>query len=269
MSEQCAPTEAAWAVEPLDVRYVRSDGILHVDVAVQHTPATIGGEAVPYEDELFLGVTVLDTQGHDIDLAVQTVFPAQIGEPFTFTAEVGGEVRDIIFGLWGKKIAPCQVDRSGCRNFGFVLDESLAAWPPGTYTEQPPRRQRILESAPTLAIQGAGAPWETLEAAGPRAQAALGEAVKRFGLQAPAPVYGLAPQALPLGLAVLHRDPHDGPLASAIADRLGSTAVAPDPSLPADFVIRIGGSDETLACQRDACTGREGDALQECLAGCP
>jgi hypothetical protein len=269
VEQLCPVTPAQWAVEPTTVSYSRADGILYVDVAVAHTPREVGGESVAHTEESWLGVTVLTRDGRDIDLAVQTVFPDQIGEPFTFSAEVGGEVQDIIFGLWGTKIDPCDVDRSGCRNFGFVLDDSLAAWPPGTYTEEPPRRQRILESTPTVMLQGAGAPTATLTAAMPRVQAALQEELARFGIDAPQLSAGLAETALPPGLQVLHRDTHDGPLASALAEALGSDAVAADPRLPADIVIQIGGSGAVLTRQRSACGEVSPEALPDCLATSP
>jgi len=269
LEQSCAVEPASWVVDPQSVRYNRADGILHVEVAVQHTPMKVGEASTPYAEESYLGVTVLDRAGQDIDLAVQTVFPAQIGEPFTFSAEVGGEVQDIIFGLWGEKIEPCDVDRSGCRNFGFVLDKSLAAWPPLTYIEPQPRRQRILEAAPSLMIQGSGAPADTLAAAAPRAQAALSAELERFGLEAPAPTVTLGESALPLGLQVLHRDPHDGPLASAVADALGASAVAADARLPADIVVQIGGDSAAFDCHQQSCAALTDTALQECMAQCP
>ena len=155
VESQCAITEPQWAVEPTGIRYSRADGILHVDVAVEHQAGRVGTQEMTHEAEAWLGVTVLKGDGSDLDLAVQTVIPDQIGDSFVFAAEVGDDVEDIIFGLWGTKIEPCDVDRSGCRNFGFVLDTSLAASPPDTYGTAPK----------TAAHSGAGAhgadqgPW--------------------------------------------------------------------------------------------------------------
>lgn len=268
-ADKCPMVPESWAVNPLQVRYSRDNGILFVEVAVEYTAALVSGEPQPHQAEVWLGVTVLTMSGEDIDLAVQTVFPERVGEPFTFSAEVGDDVQDIIFGLWGKRIEPCDIDRSGCRNFGFVLDRSLAAWPVDTYVEQPPRRQRILEDAPTLLIESAGAPHETLAAARSRADQAFQAELKRFGLAAAPAALGLAPSVLPLGLQVVHQDPRDGPLASALATALGSSSVALDVEAAADLVIQIGGSEETMACLRERCGALSGTALEECMPGCP
>lgn len=268
-AERCPMVSESWAVNPLQVRYSRDSGVLFVEVAVEYTAVLVDGAPQPHPSEVWLGVTVLTVSGEDIDLAVQTVFPDQIGEPFTFSADVGGDVQDIIFGLWGERVEPCDIDRSGCRNFGFVLDQSLAAWPVDTYVEQPPRRQRILESAPTMLIESAGAPHETLAAARPRADQALQAELERFGLTAAPAMLGIAPSALPLGLQVVHRDPRDGPLASTLAATLGSSSVALDVEAAADFVVQIGGSEETMACLRERCAGQSGAILEECMSGCP
>ena len=270
-AERCARSEATWAIEPSQIRYDREGGILTVDVAVQHTPARYGAVDIPHGEEAWLGVTVLTRAGEDIDLAVQTVFPDQISAPFTFSAEVGGEVRDIIFGLWGKKIEPCEVDRSGCRMFGFVLDESLAAWPLGTYTDSPPPRQRIPDAGVTWVVQGAGAAPEVLRAAREKAALPLAAAVERFGFPLPEPEIRLA--AAPRGpmLSVQYRDEHDQSIAQQVALRMGlekdGAILVPD--APGDFVIEVGGAPASLACHRVQCSKASGEDLLACMAACP
>ena len=75
-------------------------------------------------------MTVIRETGEEVDLAVSTLFPEGLDVPITISADVGPRVQDIVIGAWSTKIEPCHVDRSGCRDFGFVLDDSLATWPP-------------------------------------------------------------------------------------------------------------------------------------------
>ena len=269
VESQCAITEPQWAVEPTGIRYSRADGILHVDVAVAHQAGRVGTQEMTHEAEAWLGVTVLKGDGSDLDLAVQTVIPDQIGDSFVFAAEVGDDVEDIIFGLWGTKIEPCDVDRSGCRNFGFVLDTSLAAWPPDTYTAQPPRRQRILEQAPTVLIQGAGAPHAAVVSTEQSLQAALQQQLERFGLTAPTIDVGPAIVHQASGVEVIHRHPHDGPLASALAVGVDGSSVREDAQAEADIVVRVGGPEATMACMQTQCDGKTDTDWLACLAACP
>lgn len=251
-AEPCAAREATWALSPDTVRY--SDGILSVEVAVQHTPAGHGSVDVAQEDETWLGVTVLTEGGKDIDLAVQTVFPDRLDEPFLFTSEVGGDVKDIIFGLWGERIEPCDVARSGCQMFGFVLDESLAAWPPLTYTESPPRRQRILTAPVTLQVHNGGASMASARSSEELARKSLEAEVGRFGASVtvlPMVVAGVMPPAT----TVYHSSDHDGPIASIIAPDVApkDVEVGHDPAATADFMVVLDGSAERLACMQEKC----------------
>ena len=227
-----------------------SDGILSVEVAVDHTPVGHGSISVAHESEVWLGVTVLTEDGADIDLAVQTVFPDRINEPFVFTSEVGDGVRDIIFGLWGKRIEPCDVARSGCQMFGFVLDESLAAWPPLTYTESPPRRQRILSAPVTLQVINAGAPLHASQKMETDALAALSTEAGRFDVSVTGLPLALA-EAASDGIIVEHRDDHDGPIASILAPE--GAEVRHNPEASADFLLITGGPSERLACIQSKC----------------
>lgn len=268
LEQDCAERQPSWSVQPSLVRY---DGeILSVQVNVDHRPAGFGDVAIPQTAPAWLGVTVLTEAGEDIDLAVQTVFPERLGEPFTFSAEVGPGVQDIIFGLWGKRIEPCNVARSGCQMFGFVLDESLAAWPLGTYIESPPRRQRITPDTLTLAVRTAGAPLAEADALLGPAQEALAAEVARFGSEVVVQPLALAAQPAAES-SVRHAHSHDGPVASLLAAAVGPIGtVEPDPAAGADFVITLGGDAAHYACLQAGCADLRGDALRTCAAqACP
>jgi hypothetical protein len=146
----CAHAPEAWRVNPTLLRY---DGdVVTMSVQVEYTPAAYGDVPEPRSGDTWLGATVLTDKGEEIDLAVQTVFTDKLSQPFTFSSQVGPGVDVAIIGLWGKKIEPCDSSRSGCQMFGFVLDQSLAAWPPDTYVESPPRRQRFLPEELSVAV---------------------------------------------------------------------------------------------------------------------
>lgn len=217
----CAARPAAWRVDPTLIRH--EDRVVTMSVQVAHTPGGFGTVDAKREGDLWLGATVLTSTGEEIDLAVQTVFADHLDQPFIFSSEVGEDVQDVILGLWGKKVEPCDVARSGCRMFGFVLDDSLAAWPPLTYTESPPRRQRILPATMTLAMAGAD----------PTAiRKVTEETTTRFG------TLFTATSAAPGLPGVTHRHAHDGPLASRVAEVAGgSLPVRHDPEAAADITI--------------------------------
>lgn len=248
----CSERPAVWGLSPDTVRY--SDGILSVEVSVQHTAAGHGVVDVAQEGEVWLGVTVLTEDGKDIDLAVQTVFADRLDEPFLFTSEIGAGVKDIIFGLWGERIEPCDVARSGCQMFGFVLDESLAAWPPLTYTESPPRRQRILTAPVTLQVHNGGVPMATARLAEAAALSALETEVERFGARVTV-LPMVVSDAMPSGTTLYHSNDHDGPIASIVAPGIHSSdaAVVHDPAATADFMVVLDGTAERLACMQDSC----------------
>ncbi|MDP2314766.1 MAG: hypothetical protein Q8P41_17815 [Pseudomonadota bacterium] len=245
-ADRCAPTAEAWVVNPTLLRY--DDGVVTVSVQVEHTPASVGGVAEPHVGDTWLGATVLTSKGEEIDMAVQTVFPDRLGgDPFTFSSEVGADVQVVIVGLWGKKIEPCDSTRSGCQMFGFVLDESLAAWPVDTYVESPARRQRFLP--PELAVQLATTPIS------PERKTALVEALasvwrseeQRFGTHFTVTEVPSAPGAATTGAAVpgvsevVHKHEHDGPLASRVAGTIGTgVPVRHDPAAAVDLVVNVG-----------------------------
>ncbi len=251
-ADRCGHTAAVWTVNPTLLRY--DAGTVTMSVAVGVTPGLYGDVPEPTPGETWLGATVLTTKGEEIDMAVHTVFPDRLGEPFTFSSEVGPDVDVVIVGLWGKKIEPCDSTRSGCQMFGFVLDQSLAAFPAETYVATPPRRQRFLPGVMSLQVV-------TPPALPPAEMGAISDAVKafaaaegeRFGTKLD-PVYtvharpesaeGGAPAA-PADSVVVHKHVHDGPFASRLAAALdplasGDVSVRHEPDAAVDLDVRLG-----------------------------
>lgn len=189
------------------VRFEPDSGTIYVEAKLE--PGTLQGRDKP----VYLGVTAVTPDGVEIDLMVNELFPAALGEPVVFYAEIGGEVRDLLIGAWDQKIAPCDVDRSGCRQFGFVLDGPLASWPPGLYTEGV--RQRIPPASVRLRVEGDAA------GAARAAEKALSESVAPFGSTVSV-VTGDVPPAAGV-VQVRYADDHDLLLARRIAAAIGKT----------------------------------------------
>jgi len=160
----CGAASAAdgWSVEPTTIRYSEDGGALSVEVA-------LSGEARETRtDPAFVGVTVVTRSGEEHDLLVHTVFPTDDPEPETllFSTELSDAPRYVLIGAWDRKIEPCEVDRPGCREFGFVLDGSLASFPEGLYTDG--IRQGLLPDDYRIGVRGDREPVE--EAATPFAE---------------------------------------------------------------------------------------------------
>ena len=139
---------SGWSVEPASIRFNEDGGALLVEV-------TLSGDARDERtDPAFVGVTVVTESGAEHDLVVHTVFPSDESEPETllFSTEVPESPKYVLIGAWGERVEPCDVDRPGCREFGFVLNESLASFPRGLYTDQ--IRQRLLPASYRIGVVG-------------------------------------------------------------------------------------------------------------------
>lgn len=234
-TDRCAPTAEAWAVNPTLLRY--DDGVVTVSVQVEHTPGAYGTHGKPHVGDTWLGATVLTSKGEEIDMAVQTVFPDRLGEPFTFSSQVGPDVEVVIVGLWGKKIEPCDSSRSGCQMFGFVLDESLAAWPADTYTASPPRRQRFLPAAMTVQVAAPEMSPERRKALTDAMAPVWATEQQRFGTQFTLGDWAVADAPTS---EVVYKNVHDGPFAAGLAATLGTDVpVRHDAAAVADLAVRL------------------------------
>ena len=141
-----------WSVEPTNIRWSEGGqgggGALSVEVALS------GSARATRTEPAWVGVTVVTESGTEHDLVVHTVFPTDDPDPETmlFSAELSEAPRYVLIGAWGDKIEPCEVDRPGCKAFGFVLDDSLASFPPLLYTEG--MRQRLLPTNFRIGVRG-------------------------------------------------------------------------------------------------------------------
>jgi len=153
-TDAAAPETPAttWKLSPVRLDY---DGqYLSVDLEVHRM-----GER---DRPAYVGATVIRADGTEDDLAIQTLFPGDTPQVFSMVTQVGPEVDRVVFGLWDHKVEPCADHRTGCAQFGFVLDGPLASWPDGLYTEG--SRQRMLPKTLPLTPRWAGMDPDEAEA---------------------------------------------------------------------------------------------------------
>jgi hypothetical protein len=150
LKEKCGLEPETVAV---DLQQVKYDGnSLLVKARLAYSPVKGAETTLPRATPIYVGVTAISESGEELDLAVQTLFPDGLDEPVLMASEVGPGVKWLVVGAWNTKIEPCSVDRAGCRNYGFVLDGSLAVWPPGFYDGA--GRQRVLAGNLEVARSG-------------------------------------------------------------------------------------------------------------------
>ena len=123
-------------VEPHAIIWDADEQNLSVDVHL------VGKGVATRSAPVHIGVTVITTSGKEVDLLVHTLFPAAMGEKVQFTADLDEAPRYVLIGAWGTRVEPCESERQGCKEFGFVLDDSIAAFPAGLYTQG--MRQRFV-----------------------------------------------------------------------------------------------------------------------------
>ena len=213
LETSCPEVPTKWTVKPSAIRY--QEGTVFVSANVEHVPGSVAGQPRKRTQPVFVGVTVIRETGEEVDLAVSTLFPEGLDAPITLSADVGARVQDIVIGAWSTKIEPCNVDRSGCRDFGFVLDDSLATWPPHFYRDW--LRQRIPTQPVTVAFEG-GDPAQRQTA-----EASMNDYLAVFSVSASLQDATPAPAEKP---TVRHRHPSDALLARAVARALGDLEVA-------------------------------------------
>ena len=130
--------ERDWTIQPSLIRYDSENMSIFVQVDL-----AVDNKTKPARDKpAFIGVTLGAADGEEFDLAIQTVFPSQVDQSIMFSAGVEKPIENVLIGLWDHKIEPCDSDRPGCKTYGFLLDGSLASWPPNLYVDF--KRQRIV-----------------------------------------------------------------------------------------------------------------------------
>ena len=216
-SDPVASTEQ-FRVVPVAIRYDEETQTVFVQAQVKYEGAPVG-----HSREAYMGVTLGAADGEEFDLAVQTVFSENLDQPLLFSAGVEKPIEDVLIGLWDRKIEPCDSDRPGCKEYGFLLDGSLATWPPELYTNF--ERQRILPHVVSLQWFGENdGSWAEI-------QTTLGGWLSRelevFGSTLEIKHVETATPPEGSGVRVLHRHPKDKIFAKSLAGALQEAAGTP------------------------------------------
>lgn len=255
--ERCVARPDRWTLVPTTIRH--EGETVFVQARLGHEPGGFGPVAATRTTEAYVGVTVVTSTGTEIDLAVTTVFPDGLEVPFTLSADVGPDVRDVLFGVWDRKVQPCDSERMGCKQFGFLLDGSLATWPPGLYTDGV--RQRIPSAPFQIMALDAGA-GKAFPARRDAAVARVSELLAVFGVPIGQVQSRLAADAGPD--LVVYRDDHDGMLARQAGE---GAPIRHDVAAEAALVISFTG--DGFAAAKAACGSQVDAAYDACLAGLP
>jgi len=260
----CAERPDMWSVVPTAIRYEGETAF--VQARLSYEPGGYGPIDVPRTQEAYVGCTLVTSQGQEIDLAVTTVFPGDLERPFTLSSDVGPDVQDAIFGVWDRKIEPCDSERMGCREYGFLLDGSLATWPPTVYDDG--TRQRIPPSTVDVTIldAGVGARFPELK---DKTIAALNQELAVFGSSVGQVSTGLAPSARARSLVGFRHD-HDQHLARLVSTTLatfGTTAESQrDRQAQTPFHVVLAGDAATYEKASESCGNVQDAAYDTCAA---
>jgi len=268
---QCPERAEAIALVPQKVRWDAEEQLFFLEAHVDYTPAGWGSVDITRQEPLFVGVTLITPDGEELDLAIATRFPGAFDEPFFISSEVDKPVQDLIVGVWDRKIEPCDSERPGCKEFGFLLDGPLASWPPEFYGRF--EAQRMPPAQITVSALSAGARTDALAQATATAIEALTPVLAPFGTEVVA-----GPPGLVLGPAeaslVSCQHPHDKPAARIIAQALGGedagwTCCEHTPSQTTDSIqLIVAGEPQHQACLREHCADASDLAACETLS-CP
>jgi len=145
--EPVAPAPASpIAVDPVSIRWDAGRSSIEVEVRL------IGSELAERKEPVYVGVTVITEADAEVDLLVHTLFPGSLEQSLQFATELNETPKHVLIGAWNTKVEPCAVARPGCKEFGFVLDESLASFPARLYTEG--MRQRFLPPTYGVSVKG-------------------------------------------------------------------------------------------------------------------
>jgi hypothetical protein len=263
----CPERAQDFELVPHKVRWDATEQIFFLEAHVNSSPAGWGDVDVRRMDPIYVGVTLITAEGEEIDLAIATRFTGAFDEPFFISSEVGKPVQDLIVGVWDRKIEPCDSERPGCQQFGFLLDGPMASWPPLFYTTL--ERQRIPPQTMEILPRSAGASAADVAAAAETLRSALEQVLAPFGTEirvgspAPAERYGMFN-------TLFYGAPHDLPVARAMLEALGGeqqgwTMGGPRPGTPADlFELVVTGDQAHHACLVEHCS--DADDLAACEA---
>ncbi|MBT3223180.1 MAG: hypothetical protein HN348_29250, partial [Proteobacteria bacterium] len=253
-ARKCAQEDGVWGLVAERILWDGESQTIHIEAHVDYEQQKYGDEEVPRETPVYVGVTLVTPEGREIDLAVQTRFEDDIDAPFFLSAGQDSQIQNVILGLWDRKVEPCESERPGCKEFGFLLDGSLASWPPNIYIDG--YRQRIPPAEVTLRVENGGVAPAVAGEVQAAAMVALQKELDLFEskvLVAPmklgaVPALNTAVQCGNDGDVLVAKE-----VAKSIGEKLGADVsadrVAEDSS---DIVIVLGGAD--------------GEKLHTCLA---
>jgi len=217
----CPERQDGWELVPEKVQWDEAEGIFFLEAHVDYTAGGWGEIDVVRQEPVFIGVTLITPEDEEIDLAIATRFPGAFGERFFISSEVDRPVRDLIVGVWDRKIEPCDHERMGCQLFGFLLDGRLASWPPDFYETK--ERQRIPPSSYEVLPRSGGASVADLDAATQRAVQGLEAMLAPFGSAVKVGAPAVA-EAVPERSTLRYSAPHDIALARMVVEHLGGEA---------------------------------------------
>jgi hypothetical protein len=264
---ECPERQQAFELVPSKVRWDAEAQLFFLEAHVAHNPAGWGSFDVQRVDPIFVGVTLITAEGEEIDLAIATRFSGAFEEPFFISSEVGKPVQDLIVGVWDRKVEPCDSERPGCQQFGFLLDGPMASWPPLFYTTL--ERQRITPEVLTIRPRTAGATAADLATATETLRNSLEQILAPFGtqiqLEAPAPA-----DRANMFNTLFYGVPNDLPIARMMLEALGGEASGwtmggPMPGKPVDaFELVLTGDKAHHDCLIEHCA--DSDDLAACEA---
>ncbi len=268
---RCPERPEAIVLVPQKVRWDEAEGLFFFEAHVEYTAPAWGEHEQAREEPLFVGVTLITPEGEELDLAIATRFPGAFDEPFFISSEVDKPVQDLIAGVWDRKIEPCESERPGCKEFGFLLDGPQASWPPGFYERF--EAQRLPPATLTVVGRSAGAPVAEVQQHTAQVVEALTAVLEPFGTQVVAGAPSLSQGPADESLLRCHHN-HDKPLARIAADALGGegegwTCCEHAPAMqPDQLELIVAGSPEHHACLAEHCA--QADDLTACEStSCP
>jgi hypothetical protein len=134
-------------VQPLSIGWDDESSTLSVEASL------VGIGVSERKEPVHVGVTAVTEAGDEVDLLVHTLFPAAMGESVLFTTSLDSPPKHVLVGAWNERVEPCDSERPGCKEFGFVLDGSIASFPAKLYTEG--MRQRMIPDGLAIHVKGA------------------------------------------------------------------------------------------------------------------
>lgn len=183
----CALQEAQWDVMPTRVRHDPENAMLSVAAKISYTPKHFGPVPIERKTPAYVGVTAFTTTGEEaskpLDLAIQTLIPPNLSEEILFLAPLpeGDQLDSLIISAWDMKVEPCDDERPGCKDYGFLLDAPLASWPARNYDAGNMAPPSLPTDTVTLNIVYRSGSPQALQAGVNRLMSTLSELVRPFG----------------------------------------------------------------------------------------